>query len=148
MFDTAAGIGIAVADHLDYRQNIIVPNVRHGLRFLYEIDLLVCAPSRYLWEVEIKVSVSDLKRDQQKRKWFRYSHQNRISRLYFAVPEKLRGSSEYVPDFAGILVVGATGRVGVTRKPKVFADARRATEPEVQTLLELGVMRTLTATLL
>ncbi|MEM5786538.1 MAG: hypothetical protein AAGU11_04420, partial [Syntrophobacteraceae bacterium] len=67
---TAADIEVAVARHFHTTRNLIIPNVSWGFRGMgYEIDLMVVTESRYAYEVEIKVSAADLKRDAQKDKW-------------------------------------------------------------------------------
>lgn len=91
----------AVAQFLGVRRNLIVPNVNWGMN-LHECDLLVATQAGYLWEVEIKVSRADLKKDAEKRHGHR-SH--RIKHLYFAIPKYLEHCIEFIPEHAGILVV-------------------------------------------
>ena len=50
------------------RSHIVVPNVSYGLGFNHELDLLsISTPAHIGTEIEIKVSVSDLKRDAKKK---------------------------------------------------------------------------------
>lgn len=137
----------AVARMFGIRKHFaIVPNVSWGL-LSHECDLLVVRKSGYAIEVEIKVSRSDLKKDEQKR----HGHiewQNRIKELYFAVPDKLLGSAlEFVPINAGIITVGRNN-VGVTyahiERPAVSNKHSRALDhAEMLTLARLGSMRIL-----
>lgn len=97
---TSADIEIAVSHYFNIRANIIVPNVSWGLR-LHECDLLVLTKNGYAYEVEIKVSRADLIKDASKP----HNHDSkRISRLYFAIPAKLKDCVEFIPERAGILV--------------------------------------------
>ena len=69
-----------------YRSHYVVPNVYWGLDFYHELDLLSISKSgRVGTEIEIKVSKSDLKRDQEKRHGHRDS---RISQLFFCWPTR------------------------------------------------------------
>ena len=66
-FDTAAEIEVVVAQYFDPRRNVIVPNVWWGWGLRHECDLVVMTKTGYAYEVEIKVSRSDLKADLKKR---------------------------------------------------------------------------------
>ena len=130
-------IEIAVARHFGYRQNVIVPNVFWGLGFRHELDLLLVTQRRVCWEIEIKVSVSDLKRDVEKR----HQHQDpRLARLYFAISETLVPHISCIPESAGVLVVDSRLRLRVLRPPRI-RKAKKLTDSEYLKLLELGTMR-------
>jgi hypothetical protein len=107
-FETTPEIEWAVAVFFHPHNNIVVPNVTWGMDLGYEADLLVMTPAGYLYEVEIKISKSDLKADRKK-----YHHHDgeKIRKLWFAFPEKLCRAEcfELVPDGAGILSVNSTG---------------------------------------
>lgn len=136
-FETAAEIEIAIAGWFGIRKHVIVPNVSWGL-FNHECDVTVLSSSNYAYEIEIKVSKSDLVRD--KAKW--HNHDSiKIRKLWFAVPEKLNGCIEYIPARAGILVVSKKGVVSELRAPEVNAMARKLSEKECFTLARLGTMR-------
>ena len=112
-YETAKEIELRLAKWFGLRNHIVVPNVSWGI-LPYEADLLILTPSSYAWEVEIKVSRSDLLRDKKKR------HQHdapMIKRLWFAIPEKLSDCIEHVPEKAGVLIVSKTGRVIQIRQP-------------------------------
>ena len=57
-------IEIKMMQHLNIRQNIIVPNVSWGMyiggKIMHECDLLMLSSSGYATEIDIKVSKSDL----------------------------------------------------------------------------------------
>lgn len=97
---TADMIENAAARYFGIRQNLIVPNVQWGL-WIHECDLLIMSQSGYLTEVEIKISASDLKKDLLKEHGHR---DDRIKKLYFAIPEKLLKHENKIPARAGILV--------------------------------------------
>ena len=141
LFDTTSAIEMAVATFFDYRRNLIVPNIGRGMGFRWEIDLLVCTESRYLWEVELKVTLADLKRDREKSKWARYEQNTKIKRLYFCIPKALSEHVDLIPSFAGILTVSPTGRVAILRAAADRTKAKPITEKQVYKLLYLGNMR-------
>jgi hypothetical protein len=99
-------IEAAVARHLNPRTNLIVPNVHWGMN-IHECDLLVITKSGYAWEVEIKVTKADLKKDAEKR----HQHQDdRIKALFFAIPDYLQDCIDLIPERAGILIVRSGDR--------------------------------------
>lgn len=87
----------------DRRRYLCVPNVSYGLGLLHECDLLCMSAAGYLTEVEIKVSVSDLKRDADKG----HGHRSGIIKaLWFAGPARMTlALLDYAPAGAGIVVV-------------------------------------------
>lgn len=97
-------IELAINNYFNYnRRYVIVPNISWGLGFQHELDLLVLTNNNHVWEVEIKVSKSDLKADLKKR----HGHySNKIRRLYFAVPKELQEDALLlIPERAGLFVV-------------------------------------------
>jgi hypothetical protein len=99
----AGHIECAVAVLIDYRAHTIVPNVSHGLYLNHECDMLVLDKNNRFTEVEIKISISDLKAD------FKKSHGHKskyISRLVYAVPHDLLDKSmKIIPDEFGVISV-------------------------------------------
>lgn len=97
----AIDIEIAVSKYLNFRTNLIVPNVHWGM-MIHECDLLVITKAGYAWEIEIKVSRADLINDKKKK----HRHKSdKIKWLYFAIPECLVKDIEHIPERAGIIVV-------------------------------------------
>lgn len=131
-----------VARFLNARANLIVPNVSWGMG-LHECDLLVCTKAGYLWEVEIKVSKADLKKDAEKR----HGHRNpKIKHLYFAIPNYLEDCIEHIPAHAGIITVAPAdqkvwGRVKQIRAPETNRAATPLDYNARYTLARLGAMR-------
>lgn len=140
--ECAAQIEHLIAQYFDPRRNIIVPNVWWGMGFKHECDLLVLTKTGFAYEVEIKISRSDLKADLKKRTGH---HSTKIRKLYFAIPERLKPCIDLIPERAGILVVHEHGTMpGAVRKfreAKSVETARRFTTEERIKLAELGTMR-------
>lgn len=84
----------ALALRFEWYRQLVAPNIHlcGG-----EMDVAVLSPAGYLWEIEVKLSLSDWKADQKKRKWINYGGDRRhVNRFYYAVPKELL---EKVPDF-------------------------------------------------
>lgn len=94
---------VAVANLINPRLHVIIPNIYWGINLFHECDLLVIDKVGRFTEIEIKISASDLKRDFKK--W--HGHQNSmIGRLVYAVPAHLRALAlEIVPIEFGLIVV-------------------------------------------
>jgi hypothetical protein len=147
----ATEIEIAVAEHIGIRQHLIVPNVSWGLGLAHECDILYITKSGYAHEVEIKVSRSDLLRDQKKRKYgdyFRECHYHEclVRSLTFAIPAEMGSSIPDIPEYAGVLLVEPHPRkkrlvCREVRKAKPYKDARKLTDEERFNLARLGAMR-------
>jgi hypothetical protein len=152
----------------NFRRFILVPNVSWGL-LPWEADLLALSSSDYLYEIEIKISIADLKRDQKKRKWGRFfdSH-NMIRAMWYAMPRKVwehKDAAEALPAEAGVIVVEqeeythrsygdwSSGKSTfseikktrtvsrVIREAKRNNTARKLTRGEAYQLARLGAMR-------
>jgi len=131
-------IELALARYFDTRENLIVPNISWGLN-LHEIDLLVLNSSNYAYEIEIKISLSDLKADQNKK----HQHlSNKIKRLYFAVPLELKLEAlKYIPERSGLFIVEDNTRVTLIKLPIINKNARKFNDNEIKKLYELSNMR-------
>lgn len=99
----AGHIEVAVAKLFGYRQNLIVPNISWGWDLRHEADMIIVNDSNRVTEVEIKISLSDLKADFKKKN----GHiSKKIGRLYYAIPlEMLDKSLELIPKECGIITV-------------------------------------------
>ena len=127
---------IAVSKYLNYRKNLVIPNVSWGM-FMYELDLFMLTPSGYGTEVEIKVSKADLIKDKSKS----HGHRNSmIKYLYFAIPWYLKKDIEHIPARAGILIVLDTGRCYKLRNAECN-NCYKFTDKQRNKLLELMAMR-------
>lgn len=104
---TCLQMEIAIATWYGIRVNLIVPNVSWGL-FNHECDLIVMTKSGYATEIEIKVDKYDLINDKKKK----HEHKdNKISQLFFAIPEYLKEYIDHVPERAGIMIVRPDHRI-------------------------------------
>lgn len=145
-----------------YRRWLVVPNVSWG--FLnWEADLVAVSQSGWMHEIEIKVSVSDLRRDLDKNKFKSpykclYSEEMKtrptpgtskyIHQFWYAMPEAIWSkieSSPPIPDYAGVYVIGDLGRAGRSwriAKPAIKNKfAKALTEAEQSKLLRLCMIK-------
>lgn len=130
-----------------YRRYVCVPNLSWGL-LPHEADFAAMAPSGFLYEVEIKISVADLKRDAAKRKHGRWHEQQLIRGFLYAMPlliwEKVKDNPP-IPDYAGVIVVNHAARTYDQtmriRRPQLNRNARPLTAGEQRELGRLGTMR-------
>ena len=58
--------------------------------------------SNYAYEIEIKVSLSDLKQDLKK---YHKHKEKMINKLFFAIPTKLLKHKDLIPEYAGIIEI-------------------------------------------
>jgi hypothetical protein len=144
---TAAEIELALAAYFDSRKNFMIPNVSNGWRYLtYEIDVMVVTASLYAYDIEIKVSASDLRRDALKDKWRYCREQHYFRKSFFAMPEAMLKYQELVPEHAGIIAVSYNERrywydAKVVREPVVDGLAKKVTEAELSQLGRLTMLR-------
>lgn len=106
---TTLEMEIALMQHFNVRQNLIVPNVSWGLLpDFHECDLLILRPSNTATEIEIKVSKADLRKDKSKK----HDHTHElIQNFYFAVPEELKDFAlDNIPEKAGLYIVSKVKR--------------------------------------
>ena len=91
-----------LASFFEWYRNQCFPNVYFGGG---EMDLCVVTQARYLWEVEVKLSLSDWRADEKKSKWKDKDRQY-VSRFYYAVPSNLLDKiPEFVSEETGILEI-------------------------------------------
>lgn len=144
---TATEIELALSGYFDSRRNFIIPNVKWGFRNLrYEIDLMVVTQSLYAYEVEIKISPGDLKRDREKLKWNYCGEQHYFRKSFFAIPEKMLKYQDLVPEKAGILAVSYNSKrywfdTRLVREPVTDTLAKKVTETELAQLGRLTMLR-------
>lgn len=146
---TTIEMEVAISDYFGYRQNIIVPNISWGF-MNHEADIFVVQRNGYVLEIEIKRSKSDLLADHKKKHKHQDEH-NRISELYYALPEKLYDScKDLIPKSAGILTCDKwlpdwsnkwSYNVRTMRKPIKNSLARKLTDKERLKIAHLGTMR-------
>ena len=94
-------IEIAIAYYFGITSNLMVPNVSYGM-FSHECDLIKLTGSNICSEIEIKISIQDMKNDLKKK----HLHKDKlIHELYFAIPDYLKDNIDLIPLHAGILIV-------------------------------------------
>lgn len=110
---TASQIELALVDAVyPYRVWLVVPRVSWGLN-MRECDLLALSGRGYAHAIEIKVTVSDLKREFKKRHYAIDAHfpdrdhqRKWIKFRWFAVPYLMREKAlQFVPEDCGILCI-------------------------------------------
>ena len=94
----------------------------------HECDILIVTKNHYLTEVEIKISLSDLKAD------FKKEHQHKdenIKNFYYAFPEEMKEKAlELIPEECGILIAVEKKcsipyrTIECYRKPKINKEAK------------------------
>ena len=140
---TTAELELLTARYFGTRTNVIVPNVSWGL-LNHEADLLVCRPSMWMEEIELKVSRSDLCRDLQKDRGRGHMRDRRVCKLWFAVPAEL-ADDPAIPSDAGILKAVAGPRfqwhMETVRAPVKNKNAEKLTQAEFTQLLRLSTLR-------
>lgn len=102
-----------------------------------QADVLVVTKERYLMEVEVKISMEDLRRDHEKRKHlsFRYGLPKYPTRhFYFAVPKELANRVILVCDqlypYAGVLGCNGIDDIDIYRHPKALW-GKKLTFPQI-----------------
>jgi len=134
---TTKEMEIALCRHFNNEfSNLIIPNVSYGIE-LHECDLLVLTKSGYANEIEIKISLADLKKDIEKK----HGHNSdKIRCLYFAIPSSLAKHFCLIPERAGIIVVNSQGECFLIQKPKVNK-SRKFSDNEKYKFARLALIR-------
>ena len=111
----------------------------------HECDMLIVTKNRYLTEVEIKISLSDLKAD------FKKKHQHKdknIKNFYYAFPEEMKEKAlKLIPKEYGILIAvkkecGIPYRkIECYRKPKINKEAKPINDIVLSKIYRLGYLR-------
>lgn len=111
----------------------------------HECDMLIVTKNRYLTEVEIKISLSDLKAD------FKKKHQHKdenIKNFYYAFPAEMKEKAlELIPKDCGILIAvkkecGIPYRkIECYRKPKINKEAKPINDIVLSRIYRLGYLR-------
>lgn len=141
---STAEMEVAIAKHIGFRRNIIVPNISWGFDGMHECDVFYVRKSGYAVEIEIKISKSDFLND-FKKEHGHVDSENRISEFYYAMPDYLLEIVEdMIPKNAGIIECRRTGsivRAYTKRKAKRIKNCRKLTIEEQLRILHLGTMR-------
>lgn len=130
------------------RRFLVLPNASWGLQIQYEMDLLVISKAGCGYEIEIKISVADMKRDLKK--WKHRSGavtlDRRIKQFYYAFPAALSDKiAPFIPDYAGAISVAVDEygiyRTQVVKSAPIRKDVRKFTDDEIKHAGLLAQMR-------
>ena len=111
----------------------------------HECDILIVTKNQYITEVEIKISLSDLKAD------FKKKHQHKdenIKNFNYAFPEEMKEKAiKLIPEEAGILIA-VEKKCGIPyrkiecyRKPKINKKAKPINDIVLSKIYRLGYLR-------
>jgi len=140
---TTKEIEYCVAKIFSINKNIIVPNISYGAH-VHECDMFILNKFGYVTEVEIKISLSDLKKDLEKK---HHHESNRIERLFFAIPAWMKEYKDLIPSQAGIILIydiyesKSKGNYEYLRLPKPNKNAHKFTLEEQLNVARLGCLR-------
>lgn len=111
----------------------------------HECDMLIVTKNYYLTEVEIKISLSDLKAD------FKKKHQHKdenIKNFYYAFPEEMKEKAlKLIPKECGILIAVEKEcsipyrKIECYRKPKINKEAKPINDIVLSKIYRLGYLR-------
>lgn len=152
---TEERVALAVASSLfPWRRHIVVPNLSWGMGIGWEIDLGALSSANWLTEVEIKVSLADLRRDAGK--WrHQYEaqpgYQSFTRKKFIAMPldiwnKKWHPNYEFPEIPAGVGIITVEGgivcdKAKITVVAKPIPNARKLTDSERDQMLRLGYLR-------
>lgn len=132
-----------------YRQHFCaIPNLSWGL-LEWEADLAVITKSKWLWEIEIKVTESDWLIDRKKGKWQLMEKPGVLipRRFFYAAPAELASKWESmgIPEWAGVISIREDrfGRMqnDIIRQATDRSAARKLTDGEMLQSARLAAMR-------
>ena len=132
VIDKIKGLHIKGIDKIDGVLMRIPPAIYH------ECDILAVSEARYATEVEIKISISDLKADFKKE----HNHKSEvIKNFYYCIPENLLEKAlPIIPLKCGILLATERGIIK-HRACKINKKARVMTDKEVAEIWRLSMFR-------
>ena len=93
----------ALFQHFLGSMELITTGITGGYDIVgHECDILMVNKNRFLTEIEIKVSKSDLKADFKKK----HNHDSKqIKYTYFAIPKEMEDCLELIPNEFGVIIV-------------------------------------------
>ncbi len=127
-----------------FRKFICVPNVSYGFFDDREADLIAVSTSNYITEIEIKISVADLKKDLEKYK-FTKDQNPLIKNFYYAMPiavwNKVKENPP-IPEYAGVYVILENNKtIVLERKCIPNKNAVKLSDALLIKLMRLAVIR-------
>lgn len=142
---TSRDIELYLLRYYNLRQYALIPNVSWGFTNMGEADLLAISVNHYVTEIEIKISVSDFRKDKDKYKWKMVGsngfYSKRIKYFYYCMPiEIYEKVHTEIADIAGVYVI-ERNRVRAARTAPVIPDHRKLTDDELLKLYRLCMFR-------
>lgn len=142
---------LLVAEFFGIRKNLIIPNLSWGIKLNYEADLTIVTRAKCCYEVELKVSKSDLIAESKKKI---NAHKGSIyKRFYYAMPDYIYDEKLITNADAGVLLAKwipewkhytftrkAHWKINEIKKPK-NKKTDKLTDEQYLKLLELQAMR-------
>lgn len=125
------------------RRNLCcVSNVSWGFGLDWEADLICVTKSKFMHEIEIKISMNDWAADAKKSKFVNTKGWDRFKFFWYAAPIELakRFPEVWTKDGSGIIGV-SDEKIEILRKAEQNKMARKVTDSEVMTLMRLGCMK-------
>jgi len=143
-------IEIALYNHFNFLNNDIISNVFLDFN-RYECDLMVITKSLYVSEVEIKISVSDLRAESKKQRYKLNGYHNPnfsvcdfLKHKWFAMPEEMEKQGlELIPKYSGLLCVNEKMGVKIVKKPEKLSDKKISNEQRTD-FLRIGNLKVFT----
>lgn len=119
----------------------LIPRVQRKFK-IHECDIVVVTNDDYIYEIELKVSVSDCKRDREKEHQHKDLY-NRLKYQYFALPSSIVDECiDFIPEHFGIIVINDETLEGsFIRKAEMNKKHRRISKGELINLLTTGCKR-------
>lgn len=141
----AAAVEFGVIRYFDYAGKFAIPNVTYGFGLSYEVDVMIVTKFLYAYEIEIKVSPGDLKRDCQKWRFRQGWEPSQLFRKsYYAMPVEMEKYTDLIPSSYGVLLVKYNNywfEAREVRPAATNASARKLTETEYANLGRLCMLR-------
>lgn len=133
-----------------YNKYLIVPNT--SMFVGWEADLLVVSEANWMDEIEIKISISDLRKDKVKEFKHKALKENltnlhclygKIRKFYYAMPQVIYDKTKEgdIPEYAGVIVITECGCSRIIKPAKIRKCATKLTIEEKYKLARLGVIR-------
>jgi len=133
-----------------YERYICIPNCCSVIAlYTGESDLIAVSPAGYVKEFEIKISVSDLKKDKAKDKHLHWENpKNPVCEFWYVMPEEIFEACDvfvHIPEYAGVMTVkrdkGSLTCFHIYRKAQRKSNARKLTNEQMIAITRLGYVR-------
>lgn len=130
------------ANWLRYDRHCALIAFERGLHWQIKPDVIGITDERFMIEIEVKVSIADLRRDFKKMRWTKYHHGHYPRLFYYAVPRDLvEKARPIIPDRAGLMAPAEDTRYGshrmrVVKRAPIDPLAKRASMRQMVDLVK------------